>query len=211
MIKFSLSSYPYNPLNYSRNFLTIKLQRNGFKTEVEKDSCLSVDEICKYIRVGKDTFGVMPVGGSLLQMENTYIKQFADKLVDACVEMLQEWSPDPAPQWVTCIPSLNHPEQVPDFAARLASALSLPFVPCIKKARANRQQKFMENSYQQVINLDGAFNIINLQPKNYQPCLLVDDIINSGWTSTVASALLRKAGCTKVSPMALALNSPRMN
>jgi ATP-dependent DNA helicase RecQ len=148
--------------------------------------------------------------GQLVAHGKYQTNRFADELVAACVEMLQTWSPDPAPQWVTCIPSLNHPELVPDFAARLATALGLPFVPCIEKARANSQQKFMENSYQQVRNLDGAFNI-NLEPKDYQPCLLVDDMIDSGWTFTVASALLRQVGCTKVYPMALALNSPRMD
>ncbi|MBO8092570.1 MAG: RecQ family ATP-dependent DNA helicase [Prosthecochloris sp.] len=148
--------------------------------------------------------------GQLVAHGKYQTNRFADELVAACVEMLQTWSPDPAPQWVTCIPSLNHPELVPDFAARLATALGLPFVPCIEKARANSQQKFMENSYQQVRNLDGAFNI-NLEPKDYQPCLLVDDMIDSGWTFTVASALLRQVGCSAVYPMALALNSPRMD
>lgn len=148
--------------------------------------------------------------GQLVAHGKYQTNRFADELVAACVEMLQAWSLDPVPRWVTCIPSLNHPELVPDFAARLATALGLPFVPCIEKARANSQQKFMENSYQQVRNLDGAFNI-NLEPKDYQPCLLVDDMIDSGWTFTVASALLRQVGCTKVYPMALALNSPRMD
>ncbi len=148
--------------------------------------------------------------GQLVAHGKYQTNRFADELVAACVEMLQAWSPDPAPQWVTCIPSLNHPVLVPDFAARLASTLGLPFVPCIEKARANSQQKFMENSYQQVRNLDGAFHI-NLEQKEYLPCLLVDDMIDSGWTFTVASALLRQAGCTKVYPMALALNSPRMD
>jgi ATP-dependent DNA helicase RecQ len=97
--------------------------------------------------------------GQLVAHGKYQTNRFADELVAACMEMLQAWSPDPAPQWVTCIPSLNHPELVPDFAARLAKALGLPFVPCIEKARANSQQKFMENSYQQVRNLDGAFNI----------------------------------------------------
>jgi len=148
--------------------------------------------------------------GQLVAHGKYQTHRFADELVAACVEMLQAWSPDPAPQWVTCIPSLNHPELVPDFAARLASALGLPFVPCIEKVRTNSQQKFMENSYQQVKNLDGAFNI-NLEPKEYSPCLLVDDMIDSGWTFTVASALLRQVGCSAVYPMALALNSPRMD
>ena len=134
---------------------------------------------------------------------------FSDKLVAASVEMIKVWSPNPPPKWVTCIPSLNHPELVPGFAARLADALNLPFVPCIEKVLANRQQKEMENSYQQVRNLDGAFNITN-QCQDGE-CLLIDDMIDSGWTFTVASALLSQAGCSAVYPVALALNSPRMD
>ena len=135
--------------------------------------------------------------------------RYADELVNACVEMLKDWKPEPAPEWVTCIPSRNHPKLVPDFTARLAAALSLPFVPCIEKVQANKQQKEMENSYQQVRNLDGVFNITDQCFKG--KCLLVDDMIDSGWTFTIASALLRQAGCSAVYPMALALNTPRMD
>jgi ATP-dependent DNA helicase RecQ len=147
--------------------------------------------------------------GQLVAEGKYQTKRFSDELVTACVEMMQTWAPDPAPQWVTCIPSLNHPELVPDFAARLANALGLLFVPCIEKARANRQQKEMENSYQQVRNLDGVFTITD-QCRN-EECLLIDDMIDSGWTFTLAAALLRQAGCSAVYPMALALNSPRMD
>jgi len=147
--------------------------------------------------------------GQLVAHGKYQTNRFSDELVAACVEMLQAWSPNPAPKWVTCIPSLNHPELVPDFAARLAGELGLPFVPCIEKARANRQQKEMENSFQQVKNLDGVFTITD-QCRNGE-CLLIDDMVDSGWTFTVASALLRQAGCSAVYPMALALNSPRMD
>ena len=148
--------------------------------------------------------------GQLVAHGKHQSNKFSDDLVAACVEMLRVWSPDPSPQWVTCIPSLNHPELVPDFAERLADALGLRFIPCIEKARANMQQKEMENSYQQVKNLDGVFKL-TIEPGNYAPCLLIDDMIDSGWTFTVASALLRQAGCSAVYPMALALNSPRMD
>lgn len=147
--------------------------------------------------------------GQLVAHGKYEANSFSDELVKACVEMMKAWSPDPSPKWVTCIPSLNHPELVPDFAARLADALSLPFVPCIEKELANRQQKEMENGYQQVRNLDGAFNITD-QCQDGE-CLLVDDMIDSGWTFTVASALLSQAGCSAIYPMALALNSPRMD
>jgi len=36
------------------------------------------------------------------------------------------------------------------------------------------------------------------------PVLLVDDVIDTGWTATVAARLLRKAGATAVLPFALA-------
>lgn len=110
---------------------------------------------------------------------------------------------------MTCIPSFNHPELVSGFAERLANALDLPFVACIEKTRTNRQQKEMENSYQQVKNLDGVFHVTDQCIAG--ECLLVDDVVDSGWTLTVASALLRQEGCTAVYPMALALNSPRMD
>lgn len=135
---------------------------------------------------------------------------FSDELVSACVEMIDEWGPEPAPKWVTCIPSHNHPNLVPDFAKRLAAALDLPFINCIEKVRENSQQKFMENSFQQARNLDGVFRV-NLEEKPYSPCLLVDDMVDSRWTFTVAAALLRQIGCAAVHPLALALNSPRMD
>ncbi len=148
--------------------------------------------------------------GQLVAQGKYETDHFADELVNACVEMLAEWNPDPAPKWVTCIPSLNRPNLVPDFAQRLAEALNLKFVPCIEKIRQNQQQKFMENSFQQAKNLDGVFDV-TLEPKSYAPCLLVDDMVDSRWTFTVAVALLRQSGCRAVYPLALALNSPRMD
>ncbi len=135
---------------------------------------------------------------------------FSDELIIACVEMLSVWNPDPKPEWVTCIPSRNHPGLVPDFAKRLAQKLNLSFIETLEKAKDNQQQKLMENSFQQANNLDGAFKL-TIEPGAYSSCLLIDDIVDSRWTFTVASALLRQAGCSTVYPMALALNSPRMD
>jgi ATP-dependent DNA helicase RecQ len=136
--------------------------------------------------------------------------RFDDELVQACRAMLEPWKPDPVPLWVTCIPSLKHPELVPDFALRLATALELPFRPVIRKVKDNPPQKTMENKFQQAKNLDGVFEVAN-DPLLSSPCLLVDDMIDSGWTFTVAAALLRRAGCPAVFPMALTLNSPQMD
>ena len=39
------------------------------------------------------------------------------------------------------------------------------------------------------------------------PVLLVDDVIDSGWTMTVAARLLRRAGAAAVLPFAWRLNA----
>lgn len=134
---------------------------------------------------------------------------FDEKLVDACLEMISSWNPQPKPEWVTCIPSLSRPKLVSEFAEKLANKLNIPFIPCVEKIKENNPQKDMENSYNKVKNLDGVFNITNGW-KN-EPCLLVDDVIDSGCTFTIVAALLRKAGCSAVFPMALALNSPKVD
>ncbi len=132
-----------------------------------------------------------------------------DDLVAACVEMLERCPPAPAPRWVTSVPSRKQPEPVADFAAKLAGALGLPFVPCVLQTRDHEPQRNMANSYQQAKNLDGVFEVGASCPA--EACLLVDDVVDSRWTLTVISALLRHAGCAAVHPLALASNSPRMD
>lgn len=128
-------------------------------------------------------------------------ERFDDALVAACVEMLASWRPEPPPAWVACVPSLARPGLVPDFASRLAAALGLPFIPCIRKTRHAEPQKDMLNSVHQIRNIDGAFEVID--PPS-APCLLVDDVVHSGWTLTLTAALLRLAGVSQVHPMVLA-------
>jgi len=139
------------------------------------------------------------------------LNRFDDELVAACVEMIRIWGPQPAPVWIACIPSLNRPDLVPDFARRLGEALGIPCYPdALRKARANEEQKHMQNSFQQARNLDGVFEL-HPEFKACGPCFLIDDMTDSGWTFTVAAALLRRGACEAVFPLALALNSPRMD
>lgn len=130
--------------------------------------------------------------------------RFGDDLVIACVRLLLEWNPQPAPQWVTCVPSLRHPQLVPDFAARLAKALDLPFGLALEKTENRLEQKTMSNSTFQARNVDGSLGIV---PRNVQsgPVLLVDDIVDSRWTMTVSSWLLRRHGAGEVWPLALSI------
>jgi len=129
--------------------------------------------------------------------------RFRSELAQAAAEMIRErWQPTPAPQWVACAPSLKRPALVADFARALAAQLGLPFVDAIAKARENEAQKMQQNRFHQCRNLDGVFEVRDNIPES--PVLLVDDIVDSGWTLTVLAALLRRAGSGPVYPLALA-------
>jgi ATP-dependent DNA helicase RecQ len=139
--------------------------------------------------------------------QDKHANGFRDELVAAMAEMIGErWKPHPSPTWVTCVPSRRHPALVPDFARRLASLLRLPLVQAVSKVRDNQQQKLQRNRYHQCHNLDGAFAIAQSVPAG--PVLLVDDIVDSGWTMTVVAALLRRQKSGPVWPVALASMNP---
>jgi ATP-dependent DNA helicase RecQ len=132
---------------------------------------------------------------------------FADELVIAAAEMVADhWKPEPFPGWITCVPSLVHATLVPDFAARLAAQLKLPFIECVRKIRQTAPQKTMSNSYRQAQNLAGAFAVLPAAVRNL-PVLLVDDMVDSRWTFTVVSVLLLEAGSGPVYPLALAVTT----
>lgn len=140
--------------------------------------------------------------GGFVRQGKYHAGYFSDDLVAACVKMINEWSPQPRPTWVTCVPSLRHPILVPNFAQRLAAALGLPFHIVIAKTDARPEQKTMANSTQQARNIDGSLALNgNLIPSG--PVFLIDDMVDSRWTLTIAAWLLRKNGSGDVLPMAL--------
>ena len=147
------------------------------------------------------------IGWGTLVAEGKANGTFSADLITALAEMIvKRWRPDPFPTWITCVPSHNHPDLVPDFARKLSERMNVPFCPVISKTRHNRPQKEQQNSYHQCKNLDGAFGIRGNVPDG--PVLLVDDIVDSRWTLTVISALLLDKGSGPVFPVALANAMP---
>ncbi len=142
--------------------------------------------------------------GGLVRKGKFHDGRFADELVEACVNLFREWNPQVGPTWVTCIPSLRHPNLVPDFAARLAAALNLPFHIVLAKTDHRPEQKTMANSIQQAHNIDGSLAICVDRLPRRGPVLLVDDMVDSRWTFTVAAWLLRTHRGGEVWPLALA-------
>ncbi len=139
--------------------------------------------------------------------------RFSDELVEASARLIRRWGfacrqedgePFALPEWVACIPSLCRPELVPDFAARLSEAIGLPFRPVLIRTENRPPQKEMENSAQQARNVLGSLALDRELPPEFRaPVLLVDDVVDSRWTFTVAANVLREAGSGAVWPFAL--------
>ena len=84
--------------------------------------------------------------------------------------------------------------------------LGLPFRRVLEKNEDRAEQKEMANSTQQARNVDGSL-VVSEEPLLDGPVLLVDDMVDSRWTLTVAAWLLRSHGSGEVWPFALALTS----
>ncbi len=145
--------------------------------------------------------------GEMVRRGKQEEQHFDDQLVVAVAEMIRHrWKLMPAPQWITCVPSLNHPELVLSFGRRVAASLNLPFVNCIVKVRQTPPQKEMQNSYQQAHNIEGAF-AVNREKVLSGPVLLLDDMVDSRWTLTIIASLLLQARSGPVFPVALAMTT----
>lgn len=142
--------------------------------------------------------------GGLVRFGKYQEGRFADELVEALLQMVEEWDPNPRPAWITSVPSLRHPELVPDVAQRVAERMGLPYLPVLMKTDGRPEQKTMANSTQQARNLDGSLALIPGTELPPGPVLLIDDMVDSRWTLAVSAWLLRSAGCAEVFPVALA-------
>lgn len=141
--------------------------------------------------------------GKLVRKGKYEDENFTDQLVDASVDLIRNhWQREVKLEWVTSIPSLRRPELVKSFAERLAQKLGLPYFQSLIKTEATSPQKTMENSYQQCKNARQGFKVEGRCLPG--PVLLVDDMVDSGWTLTVCGSLLKQAGSGDVYPFALA-------
>jgi ATP-dependent DNA helicase RecQ len=134
------------------------------------------------------------------------VGRFPDGLVVAATRAIRDqWRPDVPPAWVTSIPSRTARALVAGFAASLAAELGLPYVAAFTTAAEGRPQAAMQNSVLQLENARAKLAIApdaGALPRG--AVLLVDDLVDSRWTMTVAGTLLREAGSGPVLPFALA-------
>jgi len=74
-------------------------------------------------------------------------------------------------------------------------------VQAVQRVRQRPSQRTRRNSIQQAANVVDAFAVCPQLPAG--PVLMVDDLVDSGWTFTVVANAVRAAGGGPIHPFAL--------
>ena len=131
-------------------------------------------------------------------------------LLRACVPVLAEWGWARRPVGVVAMPSRSRPALVGSLAAGLSEIGRLPLLGSLDLAHGGPTGEAGGNS---AFRLAGVWERVVVGPELAAalagadgPVLLVDDLVSSRWTLTVAGRALRQAGAAGVLPFALAVD-----
>ncbi|BCB81274.1 hypothetical protein Pflav_076840 [Phytohabitans flavus] len=131
----------------------------------------------------------------------------------AVVEVLKTWArgDDPwlaRPVGIVAVGSRRHPRLVQSLAEHIATVGRLPLLGVLPPAGEGGGAR--GNSAQRVRTLHGGFvppdDLATRLAALDGPVLLVDDLVDSGWTMTMAARQLRLAGAPLVLPLALGVS-----
>ncbi|MGP0224905.1 RecQ family ATP-dependent DNA helicase [Paenarthrobacter sp. NCHU4564] len=139
-------------------------------------------------------------------------------MLQGCVQVLREWSGAEGgtpwsgagrPAAVISIPSRSKPQLVATLAEGIAGIGRMPYLGQLQPQFGGPTGSRGGNS---AFRLAGVWDRLVVGPElahaltalQGQPVLLVDDLIDSRWTMTVAGGALRHAGAGAVLPLALA-------
>ncbi|MCW2764324.1 MAG: ATP-dependent helicase, RecQ-like protein [Nocardioides sp.] len=125
-------------------------------------------------------------------------------LVRAVIEVLGDWRPPVA--GIVVVESATRPTLAADLADGLSRFLKVPVVAryaIVDPSVAPRQGAM--NSAQRVAAVGRRYALVGEVPNG--PVLLVDDLVATGWTLTLAARAILRAGATEVRPLVLATES----
>jgi ATP-dependent DNA helicase RecQ len=121
-------------------------------------------------------------------------------LVKAVIEVLGDWKPRAAA--IVYVESARRPTLTSDFADGLSRYLRIPVAGRFAIADPDvAPGQGAANSAQRVAAVLRRYRLEADLPPG--PVLLLDDLVGTGWTLTVAARALREAGATDVLPLTL--------
>jgi ATP-dependent DNA helicase RecQ len=123
--------------------------------------------------------------------------------------VLAGWGWDERPAAIVTMPSRGHPKLIESVAAGLSAAGKLPRLGSLEYLHGGPTGEPGGNSAYRLAGVWGRVGVpVNVAEQLGTltgPVLLIDDLIDSRWSMTVAARELRLVGATAVLPFALAL------
>ncbi|ANZ35432.1 recombinase RecQ [Lentzea guizhouensis] len=129
-------------------------------------------------------------------------QEIPDDVFAACVKVLSAWGWDERPVGVVTVGSRRRPSLVGSFGQRISTIGRLPFLGTVWLGESTHRA----NSAQRLAGLVRSGEVPDVSGVD-GPVLLIDDHIDTGWTMTVATRMLRKEGVPAVLPFALAVTN----
>jgi ATP-dependent DNA helicase RecQ len=145
-----------------------------------------------------------------LLAEGTADDAIEKDLLDATVKVLAEWKEQwpERPAAVVSIGSHRRPTLINSLAQGIAAIGRLPYLGVVEHTGASAGEG--SNSAHRFRSVWDAYRLppeteARLRDHAGTAVLLVDDFLDSGWTMTVVTRLLRNAGASRVYPLVLAV------
>jgi ATP-dependent DNA helicase RecQ len=134
-----------------------------------------------------------------------------DDVFRAVVQVLAAWDWEQRPVGVVSLGSRTRPRLVRSLATRIAEVGRLEWLGELPRIGGGPPgAAATSNSVQRLAAVWDGFAVppalASALPRLEGPVLVVDDVVDSGWTMTVAARQLRLAGAAAVLPLALALD-----
>lgn len=134
--------------------------------------------------------------------------ELPDPVFQACIEVLKGWQWSERPVAVVEVPSATRPQLVHSLATKLASIGRLNYLGAMTSTGPPPRQANSAQRLADLWNRLGLSEGLAAEVASAEgPILLVDDLIDTGWTMTLSARLLRQAGARAVLPFALASTS----
>ncbi len=90
------------------------------------------------------------------------------------------------------------------LAKEISKALSIPYMPLLKKTKDNPAQSGTKNAKERLSNVVGVYSVQSKVSIEGKAVLLVDDIVTTGATLSECARMLRMAGAERVYAATLA-------
>ncbi len=126
----------------------------------------------------------------------------------ALAAVLAAWQHVEQPRGLVAVASMSRPTLTGHLAHGVARITGLPLLTRFElTADAAPTGRGSMNSAQRLAAVSSRYRLADPDAVYGVPVLLVDDRIVTGWTMTICSRVLRRAGAVAVHPLALATDS----